>query len=612
MPRRSRKSKAAEKREQKNVEYDKCDIENIQTSFSKNELSQEINLLLDRKVVSGTLHQGDPRFQYPGVQCTYISYFALISMELKRPHLWTSQDIDTCVINGNFGFMKHCIERKLQPQMLMANELPEYITVQTRAFKCHQCESEIKVGTLTRKTDEEINHISDTLSEALQHTLHSKNSCLLFCGGQTVAIAKQESMYYIFDPHSRGKDGFLHHTGSAVLVSFVDIHSLTLFIERLLTQSLRLRASEQFELVPITISLESDTDDVNKPKLDAATSSRKIESRIQESKEPYEKAQSTVTAIHQNCTDQKVTSELCAQAIDSYFVDQKQRDMAHKEKHSSSKTSDVLDMNRKEYMRKYMKKKRETDSFRKQENSLAKSRMKNIRSTAEGRRQNIERAAEGMRSLLDTKEGRLKHNQMSSETMKRRLASEEAREKHRERSVKRMKKMLSTDEGRQKHNNASAEVMKKLRSTKEGRLKHNRRSVEDMKKLRSTTEGRQKHKVRSVEGMKKLLSTTEGRQKHNVRSVEGMKKLRSTTEGRQKHNVRSVEGMKKLRSTTEGRLKHNVRSAEGMKKLLSTEEGRQKHNVRSAQGMKKLLSTEAGKEKHNVRSAEGMKKIPEY
>ena len=124
MPRRGKKSKAAEQREQKKIEYDKCDNSDMQTRFSENELSQDTHILADRKVVSGTLHQGDTRFQYPGIQCTYISYFALISMELKSPHLWTTHDIDTCVINGNFGFVKHCFERKLQPQMLMAKELP--------------------------------------------------------------------------------------------------------------------------------------------------------------------------------------------------------------------------------------------------------------------------------------------------------------------------------------------------------------------------------------------------------------------------------------------------------------------------------------------------------
>ena len=76
------------------MEYDKCDAENMQTRLPENELLHDTHIITDRNVVSGTLHQGDTRFQYPGVQCTYISFFALISMELKSPHLWTTHDID--------------------------------------------------------------------------------------------------------------------------------------------------------------------------------------------------------------------------------------------------------------------------------------------------------------------------------------------------------------------------------------------------------------------------------------------------------------------------------------------------------------------------------------
>ena len=314
--------------------------------------------------------------------------------------------------------------------------------------------------------------------------------------------------------------------------------------------SLRMKVFEQFELVPFTISMRSDTNDLyasNKPMTMRCSTLRNNELCPQESRQAHEKAQSTITAIDPSGINQRVTTELCAQAIDSYFADQKRRDNAHKEKIASSKTSDVLDiMKRKEYMRKYMQKKRETESFRKQENSLAQSRMKDIRSTEHGKRQNIERAAEGMKRSRDTSEGKRKN-----------------REK-------------------------AAEGMKSLLNTQEGRLKHNQMSVDTMKKRLSSEEGRQKHKASSAKVWKKLMGTEKGRQKHKIRSVEGMKKMLSTTEKREKHNVRSAEGMKKLLSTEEGRQKHNAKSAEGMKKLLNTEEGRQKHKERSAQGMKQL------------------------
>ena len=215
-------------------------------------------------------------------------------------------------------------------------------------------------------------------------------------------------------------------------------------------------------------------------------------------------------------------------------------------------------MKNKEYSRKYMQKKRETESFRKQENRLAQSRMKNIRSTEHGKRQNSERAAEGMKRSRDTSEGK---------------------RKNREKAAEGMKSLLNTQEGRLKHNRMSDDTMKKRLSSEEGRQKHNASSAKVWKKLMGTEEGRQKHKIKSVEGMKTMLNTTEKREKHNVRSAEGMKKLLSTEEGRQKHNAKSAEGMKKLLNTDEGRQKNKERSAQGMKQLRKRKNYLQKEHT---------------------------------
>ena len=96
--------------------------------------------------------------------------------------------------------------------------------------------------------------ISLTLRDAVLKSFDISDSCLLVCGGQTIAVVKRENKYFIFDPHSRGINGMQHHSGNAVLVSFIDIHSLIGFIEELSRDSLRLKPTEQFELVPIFIS----------------------------------------------------------------------------------------------------------------------------------------------------------------------------------------------------------------------------------------------------------------------------------------------------------------------------------------------------------------------
>ena len=115
MPRRTRKSKAAEQREQ-NKEHVDHDMPQTPSCSGDYVSFQNIESLSDYKVVSGTLHQGDIRFQYPGIQCTYISLFALISMEVKDPSIWCGNDIDSCIIEGNQRFLGHCFAQNWQPK----------------------------------------------------------------------------------------------------------------------------------------------------------------------------------------------------------------------------------------------------------------------------------------------------------------------------------------------------------------------------------------------------------------------------------------------------------------------------------------------------------------
>ena len=601
MPGRSKRSKAAQQREHTKAEYTKVDVKERNTGNFENKLPLATQCNSEFETVSGTLHQGDTRFMYPGVQCTYISFWALMSMAIKSPHLWTAYDVDGCVIEGDARFIEHCFKRNLQPQTLMATELPRCIRVHGNIFTCHQLDEQITVGTLAGiQAIDERNRLSETLGDALSKGLSMSDSCLFVCGGQTIAIAKRKSIFYVFDSHSRGKDGMLHHKGTAVLVSFTEIQGLIKFLQQLFLQSLRLRSTEQFELVPISISMQSDTMD-RKPFTETLDKDPKFCPQIV--KETHIKAQSNEKLIQNDLFEDRKEKSIATseQTMESYFADQKRRDIAHKEKRASENSvSKPTNMGKRDYMRQYMQKRRRTESCRKQDNSLARNGMKRIRSTTEGKQKNKERAAEGMKKLLNTQEGRSKHNQMSAKTRRKMLSTEEGSQKHKLASAERMKRMLSTEEGRQRHNISSAKRMKTLLSTEEGRQKHNVQSVERMKIFLSTEEGRQKHRKRSAERMKRILSTEEGRKGHNVRSAKGMNKLLSTDEGRQKHKARSAEGMKKMRSTEEGRQKFNVRKDEGRKTMLNTEEGRQRHNVKSAEGMKNLRKRKGYLESENV------------
>ena len=399
MPRRSKKSKAAGEREQAKTNEIKPENDKPSTSHFDNELSRNNE---NWKVMSGKLHQGDNCFQYPGIQCTYISFWALVYMTIKTPMSWNVNDIDSCVINGNARFLEHCIQRKLQPQKLLAKELPKFVVVNSNAFECHQLDEEIKVGTLNQESiDDKV--YADTLSNALFKSLLNSDSCLFVCGGQTIAIAKRENTFYVFDPHSRGNDGLLHHTGSAVLVSFTEIECLTMFIEKLFLRSLRLKSSEMFELVPIQISMISDDKERQILKQTcSATRYNHSKYSIEVPMERIKEVQSSAQNIQKDSFDDemKTSSALHVQAIDSYFADQSKRNEAHKEKIALERSPHQdSNVKRKDYMRQYMQKRRVNESCRKQDNNVARMGMKKNRETDQGKVQNAERTAQGMKRL---------------------------------------------------------------------------------------------------------------------------------------------------------------------------------------------------------------------
>ena len=544
MPRRSKKSKAAEQREQikKDIDHDMKEIPSI--SLEKERL-QDMESIPECKVVSGTVHQGDVTFQYPGIQCTYISFFSLISMKIKDPLAWIGQDIDSCIRKGNDRFVEYCFEQKMQPAMLLASELPEAINVNGTVFKCRQSDMDIATGTLDQSASDNSRFMSLNIDDAIVKGFGISDSCLLICGGQTVAIAKRKDNFFVFDPHSRGRDGLQHHCENAVLVTHIGIQSFTDFIKRLLMQSLGLKPSEQFELVPILISQQCESKPtIGESVTDSTSCCMKIDSYQQKPTNPHHKTCVSHDIMIQNLDQHHTFTSICNQEMDANFADQKQRAREHRGDRCLKENTDVFSNNtRRDYMRLYMQKRRKNESFRMCDNFEAAKRMKDIRNTEEGRQMNIRRSMEGRQKMLGTKEGRQKHNKRSAEGMH---------------------KILSTKEGRQKHNKRSAEGMQKMLNTKEGRQKHNERSADGMRKLLNTEEGRKKHNERAADGMKKILGTEEGRRKHNERTTKRMQNIRRTKAGRQKNKERAVKGMKRVRSTKEGIQKNKERAHSGM------------------------------------------------
>ena len=409
MPGRTKRSKSAVQREQNRRDCKDNDTPSASDYALKRKSLQNVLSVTNYQVVKGSFHQGDVRFQYPGIQCTYISFWALIRMHVKDPLTWQDYDVDFCITEGNDKFLQHCFNLKTEPKMLLVNDLPRFIKTDDAYFECIQSDDDIINGTLDHSKSINTGFPYVNIAEAIKRGFDLSQSCLLVCGGQTIAIAKEEDNFFLFDPHSRGNDGLLHPTGSAVLVSFSDIQDLITFIGKLFIDSLSQRPSELFELVPIIISKQEDPKQIAKQYSGNANLITKLETPIKLSAA----VNSVTKKILEDSVDGKKenTSARCDKAIQSYFADQKKRDQEHKVKKQSLLLGETSNTN--DYMRQYMQKKRKNDLFRKKENIIKKTRMKKIRETDIGQLKNRQRAVEGMKRIRDTETGKQENEKKS-------------------------------------------------------------------------------------------------------------------------------------------------------------------------------------------------------
>ena len=256
MPRKRKGVTASQQRERLKRQQSSTNRDELRCDQDESNLSISTHTPKTCKVISGTFHQGDTRFHCPGVQCAFISLIALIRMTQKDPQSWTQRDIDSCLFDG-LMFLKHCETLGVQPKMLMANELPNVIHFPKKSYTCNQSESDNAVGLLNPSTSGGDKCIVKGIDISIVELFKSTQSCLLFCGGLAIAIAKVESHLCTFDSHSRGKDGLLEPDGTAVLLVFDNLNGLVCHIKQLFMESLKLRPSEQFELVPLNISQKS-------------------------------------------------------------------------------------------------------------------------------------------------------------------------------------------------------------------------------------------------------------------------------------------------------------------------------------------------------------------
>ncbi|KAK3908925.1 Microtubule-associated protein 1A, partial [Frankliniella fusca] len=219
------------------------------------------------RVLSGTFDQSDSiRFpRYCGRQCSANAVAAVCKAHVLTPNLWTSLNVDECLMAGNKLFER---SYEILPTTysniiyLRPDELYSSVMFPENEIKFQAEINSEHYGTSMNNIST-VNHgiVNYCIDDAVLCFLHKFNYGVFTCQLQCVAIMKIGNEYFLFDSHKRGRNGLTDcQNGTAVLLSFTEINDLVLHLKNLFkctscspTNTVQC-ASCQFTIIPILIS----------------------------------------------------------------------------------------------------------------------------------------------------------------------------------------------------------------------------------------------------------------------------------------------------------------------------------------------------------------------
>ena len=200
-------------------------------------------------IVRGTFHQGHASLgNAAGKQCTCASLAFMLRADIQ-PHIyrWTSDILDDIVRQGTRIYNN--IPNKTR-NFLLITDLPTTIILHNKyTLDMHEPFG----GTIgTSQTDGPFY----TVHDALTATFRESSQAFLTIKTYTSAIVRSplhNQMFFLFDSHSRGCEGYQCQNGTSVCMGFVSLEDLTQYIHRL-TESFSENSQEEvFEITPVIV-----------------------------------------------------------------------------------------------------------------------------------------------------------------------------------------------------------------------------------------------------------------------------------------------------------------------------------------------------------------------
>ena len=212
--------------------------------------------------VLGSMHQGNSvLLPAAGRQCVanVLSFF--LFTKVKAPSTYTTDNIDSILYQGSSLYNQIIAHRLIANNFLLINELPTEVNV-NRSMCLLSCRADDACFGLVFN-EQPINPPFYTVENAFAHLLAEQK--YVFCtlasyegnsSGSTIAVYRCNGIFYVFDPHSRNKEGMLVSDGKSVLLTFALLSKLIEYV-RNLAKSMNL-VDCTFEITPCDFDIRSD------------------------------------------------------------------------------------------------------------------------------------------------------------------------------------------------------------------------------------------------------------------------------------------------------------------------------------------------------------------
>ena len=170
------------------------------------------------KVVQGSFNQANQKFgETAGRQCACITLFSIAWSAIRRVALWNTTDLDFILSEGDQLYKGSSVST-----FISADELPQTIDIENNVVYVEKLR--FQQGTTTR-------HPEKFFSSSYDSNTNNGNGFLLFIDGFTLSVIWNKANFFLFDSHSRNKDGQISENGTSVLLKFRSLNAVEKYVK---------------------------------------------------------------------------------------------------------------------------------------------------------------------------------------------------------------------------------------------------------------------------------------------------------------------------------------------------------------------------------------------